>query len=185
MDDRGDGPAPGPAARGRDWFDVLDDKGTLPLGAAVPAVDTPTAFTADAVAAISSDPEPDPIFYERSVADALAAGIPFAFVIDSYAFRTNEACGGGLGHLAHLHDEMPDLVMIHAEPFRTTYADGALALDPVGGPPRLAAWSEAFGIAEPPWTFIVDADGPLRGKFEGIVGSDELRSVMQAVLAEG
>ena len=170
---------------GDDWFDVLPDGDTLPLGAAVPALDTPTAFTAETVAAISSNPAPDPFFYERSVAEALAEGIPFAFVIDSYAFRTSEACGGGLGHLIHLHGELPELAMIHAEPFVTSYADGVLALDPVDGPPRLAAWSEAFGIQGPPWTFIVDGQGRLRGKFEGIVGSDELRSVMQAVLAEG
>jgi hypothetical protein len=41
-----------------------------------------------------------------------------------------------------------------------------------------------MGIPEPAWTFVVDGEGRLRGKFEGLVGSDELRSVMQEVLAE-
>lgn len=169
------------ALSGSSWFEVGEDGGTIALGEPVPASDTPTGATAEALRAISSNPEPDPDFYAVSVRDALEAGEPFVFVIDSFTFRTNEACGGGLGHLIHLHDEFPGLAMIHAEPYRVSLQGGELALESPGGPPRLAEWSEAWGIAEPPWTFVVDGEGRLRGKFQGIVSSDELRSLMHTV----
>lgn len=168
---------------GEGFLYVRDDDGTPALGSRVPAVTTPTLASAGGRAeTISSMPEPDLWFYERSVAEMLEAGEPFVFVIDSFTFRINEVCGAGLGHAIHLRTEFPELRMIHAEPFRTAFIDGALQFDPPDGPPRRATWSEEWGIREPPWMFVVDRDGRLRAKFYGISGSDELRLAMAAVM---
>jgi len=56
-----------------------------------------------------------------------------------------------------------------------------LTLDPPGGPPRLTDYAMAWGIAEPPWVFVIDREGHLHAKFSGIMGSDELRAAMASV----
>lgn len=172
----------GRTLRGSGGFEVLPDDGTPALGSAVPGGATPTLLEArNLMAAISSDPEPVSAFYMTSVDRALADGQPFVFVLDSYAFQPNEACGGALGVIHDIFFEYPALTVVHAEPWHTTTLEGQLVLDPPGGPARLTAWSEAWGVTEPPWVFVVDADGRLVAKFSGVFGTDELRSAIGAV----
>ena len=71
--------------------------------------------------------------------------------------------------------------MIHAEPFVTPTGDAVLVRDPTGGPRRIAPWAAAWGVTEPPWLFVVDADGKLVAKFQGIFGTDELLSALRKV----
>lgn len=165
---------------------VLPDDGSPPLGAAFPAVHTPTGASTmnvpGGLATISTVPAADPAFYERSVDELLARGEPFLFTIDSVGFRTTVTCGAGLGHLIHLHHELPTMRMVHAEPYRMTLQDGQLVLDSPDGNPVPTDWAAALGATEPPWIFVVGADGRLWAKFHGIFGSDELRSAIDTVL---
>jgi hypothetical protein len=161
---------------------VLPDDGTPPLGSRAPDVDTPTLHdVGNLTDAISSDPRKVAAFYVKSVTDQLRSGQPFVLVLDSYAFQPNEACGGALGIVHDIFIEYPALPVIHAEPWVMRFAAGALTLDPPDGPARLAPWSEAYGLDEPPWVFVVDGEGRVRAKFQGIFGTDELRAAMAAV----
>ncbi len=163
-------------------FEVSPDGATPSLGSPAPDVDTPTlADVLNLADAISSDPEQVAAFYVHSVADELRNGQPFVFVLDSYVYRPNEACGGALGILHDIFIEYPGLAVIHAEPWLTRFAGGQLSLEPPGGPAALAPWSQAWGVEAPPWVFVVDRDGIVRAKFTGILGTDELRAAMSAV----
>lgn len=163
-------------------LDVLPDDGSPALGSPFPRLDTPTA-TSDpgGIAAISTMPGADPAFYERSVAELIERGEPFLLTVDSVGFRTTDACGAGLGHLIHLHHELPTMRMVHIEPFRMRLAAGALVLDSPDASPRPTDLAEALGATVPPWIFVVDRDGRLWAKFHGIFGSDELRSAINTV----
>ena len=44
--------------------------------------------------------------------------------------------------------------------------------------PAVAEW----GLPTEPWVFVVAADGTLAAKFEGAVGADELREVLNALV---
>ncbi|MFN8623545.1 MAG: hypothetical protein U0869_22630 [Chloroflexota bacterium] len=162
-----------------------DDGRTPAIGAPVPDVDTPVATDDAGIAAISSVASPPPALYAESARRALADGRPFLLVIDTASFPTSDACGGAIGHVLHLATEFPDLLMIHAEPYRTTIVDGRLALaDPAAGPeltPEPAPWAIAWGATSPPWVFVVDANGHLAAKFSGVMGTDELRAAILAV----
>jgi hypothetical protein len=167
-------------------IDVSDDMGTPALGSVVPGGDTPTMLDAHSLMHhISSDPEPLTAFYTWSLDDALAQHQPTVFVMDSYAFRPNAACGGALGILHEVFIDYPGLTIIHAEPWHMAPGtDGhMLDLDPPGGPAVLTDYAEAWGIAEPPWVFIIDRDGRLQAKFTGVIGSDELRAAITSVTA--
>jgi hypothetical protein len=45
----------------------------------------------------------------------------------------------------------------------------------------LTDYAETWGIAGPPWVFVIDRDGRLHAKFTSIIGSDELRAAITSV----
>ena len=163
-------------------LEVRPDGATPPIGSPAPSVDTPTVRDVGGdFARITSDPIPDRSLYWLSAAEALAAGKPFVLVLDSFRFKETQSCGGALGLVRHLGETFPTIAFINVEPYLTTVAGGALALDPPGGPGRLAAWSEAWGIEAAPWVFVVDGEGFVRAKFSGVLGTEELRAALRAV----
>ncbi len=177
-------PLDGRTVAGSGRLEVSDDVGTPALGALVPGGDTPTMRDAHSLMHhISSDPEPLTAFYTWTLDDALAQGQPTVFVLDSYAFRPNAACGGALGILHEVFIDYPGLTVVHAEPWHMAMGrDGhMLELDPPEGPAVLTDYAEAWGIEEPPWVFVIDRDGRLQAKFTGVIGSDELRAAITSV----
>ena len=96
-------------------------------------------------------PEGDPLRLRRaagrSLDDALAQGQPTVFVLDSYAFRPNAACGGALGILHEVFIDYPGLTVIHAEPWHMAMGrDGhMLELDPPEGPAVAATIAVLIG----------------------------------------
>ncbi len=169
---------------GTGTLEVASDQGTPPLGSLVPGGETPTMRDAQSLMHhISSDPEPLTAFYTWSLDDALAQHQPTVFVLDSYAFRPNAACGGALGILHEVFIDYPGLTIIHAEPWHMAMGPEGhmLELDPPQGPAVLTDYAEAWGIEEPPWVFVIDRDGRLQAKFTGVIGSDELRAAIASV----
>jgi hypothetical protein len=168
---------------GRTVLDVSPDDGTPALGSSAPGGSTPTMRDArNMLHRISSDPEPLTAFYTWSLDEALREGQPTVFVLDSYAFRPNAACGGALGMLHDIFIDFPGLVVVHAEPWQMAPdEDGMLGLDPPDGPAVLTDVARAWGVLEPPWVFVIDRDGRLQAKFSGVVGSDELRAAITSV----
>ena len=162
--------------------EVWPDGGTPALGSVVPPTDTPTLESSGFhLASITTDPDPEPQLYWTSVADALAAGRPFVIAMDTISFKTSDSCGGALGELRHVGKEFPGLLLIHAEPWRMQLVDGALTLEPPGGPPVPAPWAEAWGVTTAPWIFVVDSEGRLRAKLTDVFGSDELRAAIRQI----
>jgi len=164
-------------------FSVRPESSTPAIGAAVPASDTPTADSADAIAAISTDIEPDPDLYRFSVAEALDRQEPFALIFSTPAFCQTRACGPTLEIVREVAaDFKDDLAFIHVEPYQLEVTDSGLqpllseggGLQPVGS---VVEW----GLLSEPYIFVVRADGTLAAKFEGVAGADELREAFEAV----
>ena len=125
--------APGSAAETvRLTFDVHDSLPTVQVGQAAPASKTPTAADVGGdLAKLSTDPKPDPAFYQTSVADALAAHKPFMLVFATPKFCTSQQCGPTLDHFKPIAAANPDVTFINVEPYQLKLVDGALqpALD--------------------------------------------------------
>ncbi len=164
-------------------FSVRPESSTPAIGAAVPASVTPTADSADAIAAISTDIEPDPDLYRFSVAEALDRQEPFALIFSTPAFCQTRACGPTLEIVREVAADFKDeLAFIHVEPYVLEMTDAGL--QPVfdeaqrfQAVPSVREW----GLPSEPYIFVVDAGGTLTAKFEGVAGPDELRAAFDAV----
>jgi protein SCO1/2 len=171
---------------------ALDPGATAAIGAPAPAAHTPTLDDVGGVVrAVTTDPAPELRLSQRSTTDALAAGQPFVLVIDSNRFRVSPACGRAIIMARYMVDRWRDVGFIHLEPYRysvvadTPVLDGSLT-DPILTDPA-SAWGiggDPWGPASMPWVFVVDGDGVVRAKYQGVMGSVDV-DVILALVAQG
>ena len=167
-------------------YDVVETGSTVPIGGEAPSIETPTIASAGGdVGAVSTDKEPAERFYTTSVDDALAAGEPLVLAFATPAFCETQICGPTLETVKAVATDYPDVTFINVEPYEMAVQDGTLqpVLD-ASGQLQPAAWTDAFGLRTEPWIFVIGADGTVRAKFEAVVGADELRTAIDATLAE-
>jgi len=180
--------APGSAAETvRLTFDVHDSSPTVALGQPAPASVTPTLDDVGGDAArISTDAEPDPAFYQTSVADAIARHEPFVLVFATPKFCTSAQCGPTLDRLKPVAAAHPEVTFINVEPYKLKEADGGLQpeLDANGGLQATDVTNE-WGLLTEPWIFAVDRAGIVRGSYELAVSDAELETVFAEITAGG
>ncbi len=172
----------GTTRSGRMIFSVRPTSSTPPIGADAPATTTPTATSAEEIAAISSDQHPRPEFYRLSVDEALANDQPFLLFFGTPAFCRTATCGPAMEIVKDVAaDYEGEVEVIHVEPYELHEADGQLQpvlregqLVPV---PAVAEW----GLLTEPMIFAVDAEGKVRAKLEGVASEEEVRQAMEAV----
>lgn len=175
--------ADGSHRTGRMIFGVRPTTTTPAIGAQAPPVDTPTATTPAEIAVISTDPDPDPDFYRVSVADALNAGQPFLLIFATPAFCTSATCGPALDIVKSAAPDFKDRVdFIHVEPYELQQVDGksqlVLSADNV---PSTVEAVDAYGLRTEPYILVVDSDGKVTAKLEGVASAEEIRAALEAV----
>lgn len=184
--------AAGVSRRGAIDIIALDPGGTAALGAPAPAIRTQTAadFGGD-LTWVTTDPLPDPRMSATSTGDALAAGRAFVLVVDSVQFRVTPACGKAVVMAKRLLDRWRDVPFIHHEPYRYTVVTTEPVLEGTLEAPVLTDAAEAWGVgADPwgvgsmPWIFIVDGDGIVRAKYQGVMGSADVDVLLSLLAAE-
>jgi len=175
--------ADGTNRTGRMVFTVRQSGTTPAIAGQAPASDTPTAATAEEIAAISTDDNPDPAFYVLSIADAIAAERPFVVIFATPAFCTSATCGPTLDLVKSVAPEFKAQVeFIHVEPYQLKMVDGHLQpeLSDQNLPIPVPAVNE-WGLPTEPYVFVVDGDGRVSAKFEGIAAADELAAALSEV----
>jgi hypothetical protein len=180
--------APGsPAETVRLTFEVHDSSPTVAVGDPAPASDTPTlADVGGDLARISTDGDPEPSFYETSVADALAAHQPFILVFATPKFCTSAQCGPTLDRLKPFAATHPEVVFINVEPYQLQEVDGQLQpLLDANNALQATDVTNEWGLLTEPWLFAVDRDGIVRGSYEVIVSDAELDAVVAEITAGG
>ena len=116
---------------------------------------------------------------------------PFVLVVDSWKFKVTSACGRALVMARYLVDRWPADAFIHLEPLRYDVVTDTPVLvfslaDPALTEPA-AGWGLAgqpWGATSMPWVFIVDGNGIVRAKAEGVIGTDDI-DVILALIAAG
>ena len=164
-------------------FDVQPKSRTPAIGARPPASETPTATDAASARAISTDTDADLDFYRMSVRDAVASGKPSVIVFATPAFCTSRTCGPALDIVKEVAVPFKGRVnFVHVEPYRLRQSDGGLQpeLDATGNFQTVPAVEE-WGLPTEPYIFVVDADGTVTAKFEGVAGAKELQEAIARV----
>ncbi len=147
-------------------------------GDPAPPSNTPTAATTDDLSTISSSPEPDPLLYQLSVADAVRAGKPAVISFATPAFCVSATCGPQISDLSELASRFEERAnFIHVEVYRDPHLIEAAhpARELV---PAVSEW----GLVSEPWTFIVGSDGRIASRFEQYVPPAVLESALLAAL---
>ena len=99
-------------------YDVRETTSTPAIGAPAPPVDSPTAADVGGdLSAISSDPEPEPRFYERSIADAVEAGQPAIIAFVTPAFCQSGTCGPTIETVKAVASRHPEVNVVQVEPY--------------------------------------------------------------------
>jgi hypothetical protein len=161
-------------------YDVQETTSTPAIGSPAPAVDTPTAAeVAGDLSRISSDPHPEPRFYEHSIAEAVQAGRPAIIAFVTPAFCQSGTCGPTIETVKAVARQHPEVTVVEVEPYVMEVKDDRLqpVLSPEGWL-QPAPWTEAWGLVTEPFIAVVDADGLVRAKFEGAVAPEELEAAL-------
>lgn len=164
-------------------FDVARSNGVVKVGDKAPT--TKTATLADAggdATKISTDPSPDPAFYQTSVDQAIAAHKPFVVVFATPKFCTSAQCGPTLARIKPFVARYPTVAFIHVEPYKLKQDGGTLKADlDANGDLQQTDVTAAWGLLSEPWVFVVDRAGVVRGSFELIFSDAELTAALDAV----
>ena len=160
-------------------FEVRERAFAPAVGDPAPASANRTLEDVDGIEQLTTGSNPDRGLYRRSIADAIAAGRPFVLVFASPAFCTSAFCGPQVEVVSALRGRRADRadfihVDLYANPHEIRGDLGRGIRNPV-----LDEWS----ITSDEWTFVVDGDGRIAGRFESFVSEDELEPALLKVLA--
>ena len=153
-------------------IDVPARSRSVAVGARAPRSDTPTLATAPAAQITTSTP-PDLPLLRYSVAQSLAAHVPFVVTFATPKFCTSRTCGPVVDVVEGVRKQFAarGIRFIHVEVFQDN--------DPTRGYNR---WMRQWGLRSEPWVFLVGGDGRVKAKFEGSVSQAELAAAVRAHL---
>lgn len=155
-------------------FEVFEEPLTPAVG--TPGIRVASPTTADhAIEEITTDPEPDPRFYELSLDEALDSGRPTVVVFATPAFCQTAACGPMLEIVKEAADAHPGVDFVHVEVYEG-FREPGFAPDASHLAPAVRAW----GLPSEPWVFVTDASGVVTAKFEGVLSPGELAEALAA-----
>lgn len=144
------------------------------VGEPAPQVPTPTG-AGSALEAITTDPAPDPRFYTLSLDEATRSGRPTVAVFSTPAFCRTATCGPMLDQTKALADDYPEINFVHVEIY-TGFNDPDFLPDGDHLAPPVTA--SGWNLPSEPWVFVIDENGVITHRFEGVMDSTELRGAL-------
>ena len=120
---------------------------------------------------IDTSQRPDPRLHRIRIADAIAMGKPQLIVFATPQFCTSRMCGPLVDIVRTL---LPTYGKRIAFTHQEIWQDFATK--------KVFSTIEEWRLQSEPWIFIVDGQGIIRAKFEGLVSARELETALQNVL---
>jgi hypothetical protein len=120
----------------------------------------------------------DPDLYQITIADAVQSGLPTVVVMASPAFCTNAVCGPQVEVLQQLKSEFKGKAnFIHVD-FYDNPEEIQGDLDRARVSPTVMEWN----LPSTEWSFVIDRQGIIVGRFESFTTLEELRVALKRVL---
>ena len=142
------------------------------VGDPAPISDTPTLASVGGHASkVTTRIPPDLTLVQHSVAETVRERIPFVVTFSTPKFCASRVCGPVVDVVEDVSKrfEGEDVRFIHVEVYE--------ANDPAKGYNR---WMQDWGLVTEPWTFVVNANGKIASRFEGLVSVHELEAAVHA-----
>ena len=154
-------------------FFVVEEGAEPAVGDPAPRTRQPVLADGRDIASLSTAQPPNPGMHELTVAEALALGRPVVVAFVTPAFCRTRYCGPVLEQVVTpLAERYAGRVeFVHIEPYDLDRlrAEGAFVTVPA---------MEEWGLSTEPWVFVVDAEGRIAAKFEGVLSEEELEEVL-------
>ena len=164
-------------------FDVHTTSPLVRVGDKAPSTKTPTlADVGGDPTKISTDPTPDPAFYQTSIDAALAAHKPLVVIFATPKFCTSATCGPTLDTLKPYVTKYPTVTFINVEPYKLKLVNGVLQADlDANNALQTTATSDAWKLVTEPHVYVVNKDGVITADFELIFSDAELTAALDAI----
>ena len=157
-------------------FDVVESGFTPAVGTIAPKSINLTANDVNHLEEISTREPPVAAMYETTISDAIGSGQPTLIAFSTPAFCQSRICGPVLESVVQIMSSYEsEVAFIHVEPF-----DLGVLRD--SGEFQLVDAAVEWNLPSEPWIFLVDSQGLIAAKFEGIVTPDELAEALDALL---
>ena len=153
---------------------VVADDDPPDVGDAAIASATPTiSSTGGDFSSLTTRTPPDESLLRYSIADSLAAKVPFVVTFATPKFCSSRTCGPVVDVVEEVSRRVDgeNVRFIHVEVFEDN--------DPAKGFNR---WLKEWNLPTEPWTFLVGSDGKIAERFEGTVSVDELERAVREKL---
>lgn len=155
-------------------FGVQEETYAPNVGEPAPVAPTPTLDNA-ALDDLTTDDDPDPRFYEVTLDEAVTSGRPTVIVFATPAYCTSATCGPMLDTVKETASVYPDVNFIHVEVY-TGFNEPGFAPDPAHLAPAVRA--DYWNLPSEPWVFVIDDQGIVAGRFEGVLAPEELTALL-------
>ena len=160
-------------------MEVHERTKSVDIGEVPPLSRSRTVNDVEDIADLTTGSQRDESLYQISVGDALQNGKPTVIVFASPAFCTNAVCGPQVEVLSNLSSRYGDQAdFIHVDLF-TNPQEIKGDLTRAQPSPLLSEW----GLVSQEWTFVMDGDGVVVGRYENFVPEEELEPDLMSVLA--
>jgi len=149
------------------------------VGDVVPASRQLLVNDVDDIGLVDTATTPNPALHDMTVADALASGRPSVVAFATPLFCQTRFCGPVVEQVVTpVWEQYRDRVNVMAiEPYDVAQARAG-QLVPVEA-------MQEWGLQTEPWIFVLDAQGRVVAKFEGIMGFDEVAAAVDRALGAG
>jgi len=161
-------------------FNVLEKSPEPAIGDPAPPSRQLTLADVADITEIDSSFPPRPHMHDITVADALATAKPIVVAFATPAFCESRTCGPVMDTVMDpLYEKYKgQAIFVHIEPYKLKELREGIARIPVEA-------TQEWNLQTEPWLFVIDKQGKIAGKFEGITGLEEVETVLQRVLADG
>lgn len=164
----------GASATARTTVVALDSPYTPAVGSAAPRSRNLIARDVKDLRQIDTSTRPDPRLHQVRIADAIDQSKPQLIVFATPQFCTSRMC-------TSVVEIVRTLLPVYGNRFIFTHQEIWQDFARKKFFPTVEEW----GLRSEPWIFVVDSQGIVRAKFEGLATTWELESALQQVLAPG
>jgi hypothetical protein len=166
----------------RPYFEVSEKSYGLAVGDPAPASTQTVIADVSDIRSIDTSQTPIPEEHNMTVAQAITSGKPTVIAFATPAFCVSQLCGPTKEIFDGLYDKYKGQAnFLHIEPYDVDKVRAGECTN-LGDCVVQAMYD--FKLSGEPWVFIIDAQGKIAAKYDGIVSEAEMEQGLQAVLGQ-